>query len=172
MSDRYAGRIEIGGVLPASKLAELATVIQEEDPDIKVNWGFGDDRTITTKALRDWLKHRDGPKPLQLYAGELTDGSFPTLERWLWMHGMSYLRHSDSYSDIEAEIVGYIDGSHVNYAANNAGDVMIAADDVRRAHQALKEGRVLDAMDVLHRLLPATETVPPFVVEHVRRRKL
>jgi hypothetical protein len=171
MSDRYAGRIEIGGVLPAAKLAELATVIQEEDHDIEVNWGFGEDRHVTIKALRDWLRERNEPAPLRLHAGELIDGSFPTLERWLWTHGMSYLRHSDSYSDIEAEIVGYVDGNHVRYAADNSGDVMIHAGDVRRAHQALKEGRMLDALDVLHEILPAHEVVPPFEVGRARRRR-
>jgi hypothetical protein len=171
MSDRYAGRIEIGGVLPAAKLAELAMVIQEEDHDVEMNWNLGDDRRITAKVLRDWLKRRDSPRPLCLHGGELVDGSFPTLERWLWTHGMSYLRHSDAYSDIEAEIVGYVDGNHVRHEANNSGDVMVFASDVRRAHEALREGRVLDAMDILCRLLPANETIPPFEVSRAGRRR-
>ncbi len=170
MSDRYAGQIYIGGVLPARKLAALARTIENDDPDIEMNWSLGDDRRITVELLLDWLKRRVRPMPLHLYANELTDGSFPVLESWLVANEMSYLRHSDSYSDVEAEIVGYVNGKHIRYDANNAGDVMVHASGVQRAYDALCQGRVFDAMDALSAIVPVVTEVGPFTVKYARKR--
>ena len=171
MSDRYAGRIHIGGTLPARKLAELARVINDTDPDIEMNWSLtGEDRRVTAKHLRDWLSEREKPEPLFLHAGELVDGSFYVLEQWLCANGMSYLRHSDAYCDVEAEIVGYVNGVHVQSDANNAGDALVRSCDVRRAKEMLSQGRVLDAMALLDKLLPNVDDVPPFMVEYARGR--
>lgn len=172
MSDRYAGRIYIGGVLPARKLAALAKIIKNNDPDIEMNWSLGDDRRFSAALLRDWLRRRDHPTALHLYAAELTDGSFPLLESWLWSNEMSYLRHSDSYSDVDAEIVGFVNGQRVRYAANNAGDVMIPVDHVQRAYDALRQGRVFDAMDALSAIVPVVTEVGPFMVQCAGGRQL
>lgn len=167
MSDRYAGRINIGGTLPVRKLPELARVILDTDPDIEMPGGYP-----TAKALHDWLSKREKPKPLFLHAGELVDGSFGVLEQWLSANGMSFLRHSDSYCDVEAEIVGFIDGARVHSDANNAGDAMVRACDVWRAKEMLFQGRVLDAIALLNKLLPRVNAydVPPFMVEYARGR--
>lgn len=172
MFDRYAGRIYIGGVLPARKLAALAKAVETDDSYIEMNWSLGDDRRISAKSLRDWLRERDHPKSLHLYAGELPDGSFPSLEHWLSTNGMSYLRHSDSYSDAEAEIVGFVDNRRLRYEANNAGDVMVRADRVQRAYDALRQGRVFDAMDALSAIVPVVTEVGPFMVEYAGGRQL
>jgi hypothetical protein len=170
MSDRYAGRIYVGGALPSRKLAALAKAIQTEDYDIEMNWSLGDDRRVSVALLRAWLKRRDHPRPLHLYASELIDGSFPALESWLCANGMSYLRHSHSYCDIEAEIVGFVDGRRLRYDANNAGDVMVHIDHVQRAYDALRQGRVFDAMDALSAIVPVVDEVPPFTVEYTGGR--
>jgi hypothetical protein len=171
MSDRYAGRIHVGGTLPARKLADLARVIVDTDPGIEMNWSLmGEDRYVTAKHLRSWLVERDAPRPLFLHAGELVDGCFYGLEQWLDANEMSYLRHSDSYCDVEAEIVGRIDGTSVRSDANNAGDAMVRACDVWRAKEMLSQGKVLDAMALLNRLLPNVYDVPPFMVEYARGR--
>lgn len=170
MSDRYAGRIHIGGTLPAKKLPELARVILNTDPDIEMSWSFGEDRHVTAKALRDWLSKREKPEPLFLHAGELVDGSFRVLEQWLSANGMSFLRHSDSYCDVEAEIVGYVNGIHVRSDANNEGDAMVHACDVWRVKEMLSQGKVLDAMALLNKLLPNVYDVPSFMVEYARGR--
>lgn len=170
MSDRYAGRIHIGGTLPARKLATLALTIIRTDPDIEMSWSFGEDRHVSASGLRDWLSKREKPEPLFLHAGELVDGSFYILEQWLCANGMSYLRHSDAYCDVEAEIVGYVNGVHVRSDANNEGDALVLSCDVRRAKEMLSQGRVLDAMALLDRLLPDVDNVPPFMVEYARGR--
>lgn len=170
MSDRYAGRIHIGGTLPAKKLAELARVILVTDPDIQMNWSpLGEDRHVTARNLRGWLAEREKPGSLFLHAGEL---GFYMLEQWLCANGMSYLRHSDSYCDAEAELVGYINGTHVRSDANNAGDALVRACDVWRAREMLSQGRVLNAMDLLNKLLPNVfeADVPPFMVEYANGR--
>ncbi len=170
MSDRYAGRIQIGGTLAARKLTELARAINDVDLDIEMHWSSGEDRHVTAKGLRDWLSEREKPEPLLLHAGELVDGSFPVLEQWLCVNGMSYLRHSDSYCDVEAEIVGYVGGVHVRSDANNAGDAMVRSHDVWRAKTLLSQGRVLDAMDLLNKLLPNVVDIPLFMVEYANGR--
>lgn len=172
MSDRYAGRIQIGGVLPVRKLPELASVICATDLDIEMNWASGDDRSVTVGKLRDWLRRRDSPKTLNLSAGELVDGRFDILERWLSANDMSYLRHSDAYADIEAEIVGYVGGVSVRSDANNAGDALVRACDMLRVRGALLEGRIFDAMDLLNRFLPNVYDIPPFMVEYADGRLL
>ncbi len=135
-----------------------------------MSWSFAEDRHVTAKALRDWLARREKPEPLFLHAGELVDGSFRVLEQWLDANEMSYLRHSDSYCDVEAEIVGRINGISVRSDANNAGDAMVRACDVWRAKEMLSQGKVLDAMALLNKLLPNVYDVPPFMVEYAKGR--
>lgn len=171
MSDRYAGRIRIGGTLAARKLAELARAIRDTDSDISANWArIEPGGWLTEKHIRDWLAHRENPTTLDLYAGELVDGSFYRLEQWLCANDMSYLRHSDSYCDVEAEIIGRVDGSNVHADANNAGDAMVRACDVRQAKELLSQGKVLDAMALLSKLLPNVDDIPPFMVEYANGR--
>lgn len=170
MADRYAGHIQIGGPLPVRRLPELACVIRDVDPDIGMCWSNRTGNGITAAHLRDWLRKRDKLTTLDLYAGELVDGSFPALETWLEANGLSYLRHSDAYCDVEAEIVGYMGGVRVRSDANNAGDAMVRACDMRQVRTALAEGNVLDAMALLDRLLPNVFDIPPFTVEYAEGR--
>ncbi len=165
MSDRYAGRISIGGTLPAKRLNELARVIFNTDPGIMMQGSYP-----TARALLNWLSKREKPEPLFLSAGELVNGSFQALEQWLRANKMSFLRHSDSYCDVEAEIVGYVNGANVRSDANNAGDAMVRASDVWRAKDMLFRGKMLDAMALLNSLLPNVYDVPPFMVEYAHGR--
>lgn len=172
MPDLYAGWIYVGGILPARKLTELVRVIKDTDSDIETCGSHEGDHRVSACGLRNWLARREKPESLFLRAAELVDGSFSALEQWLRASGMSYLRHSDAYCGIEAEIVGFVNGINIRSQANNAGDAVVLACDVLRAREALAQGRVLDAMDLLNRLLPdAFEAdVPPFMVRYANGR--
>lgn len=170
MSDRYAGRIYIGGTLPARKLEALAKAIQTDDLDIEMNWNPGYNRQISTKLLRDWLRCRNHPEPLDLHCVELVNGSFPCLEHWLSINEMSYLRYSEAYSDIDAEIVGFVEGKRLRYDANNAGDVVVHVDRVKQVYDALRQGRVFDAMYALSAIVSVVNEVAPFMVKYANGR--
>lgn len=166
MVDRYPGRIQIGGTLSARKLNNLVRTVAITDPEIEMNWSFGEDVFLTGEKLQNWLATRSEPRTLDLHAGELPDGSFHPLEQWLRDHELSYRRHSDSYCDIDAEIVLFIKGNSTRYDANNEGDIMLPAHCVRRVYDVLRQGRIFDAMEALSELVPIVDEIPPFMVKY------
>lgn len=110
MADFVSARIRIGGTLPAARYAELAHQIATYD--LRTEWGGAPFDPQTT--------HANGA--LDLYAHDVSNGTFDDLEEFCIDHGLAFWRWSGGSA-------GAFDSEIVIVDSNGERSVFTAAED-------------------------------------------
>ena len=98
MADRYPGRIEIGGIMPAEVVDEFIDLIVETGGSLN-DFGLPE---ATKESVHEALQKDE---TLILCHDRAPWGEFEALETFLTRHGISFDRHSDAYAGLDGEMV-------------------------------------------------------------------
>jgi len=129
MSDRFPGKITIGGNIPCALLGQFLGAVRSSGASAG-DYGDSPFEGATAEDLRGAL---DEDGHLRLADPEACYGQFDDLEGFLQEHGIPFDRHSDARYEFDAVNVMFRPGMErpVVAASNNAGDSLTDADSLR-----------------------------------------
>ena len=131
MSDRYPGKIFIGGVIPKDLCDEFCTALNLAGGQVG---GFG--TPVRLQFFRNWRDVTDNLGDdglLRLSNDEAAYGMFEELEDFLVEHGIAFDRRSDAKFEFDAENVSFRPGMKkpVVCLANQNGQPMVPYNDLK-----------------------------------------
>ncbi len=159
MGEHFNGHIRIGGQLKEADLEEFIDILN--DDGLWYDWVKNDNEEITEEGLRSDAKDKE---PLHLFDDQASWGQFERLEKWLDMKGMPWVRYSDGHYECDPEVVVSTPEEKFSLPTNSSGDAMVPMYEVQNAIQALKEGRLHDALDMLAKCVVEIPALPPFEI--------
>ncbi len=160
MSDRFWGKIMIGGEISPRTAAKLAVFISGnnlfgeygETPFIP---NSADDLALRASETGGYLKFSDD---------EASWGQFGELEHFLVQHKIPYDRQSEAKYEYDAELIVYRPESGlVRYPTDQDGNVLVPAETARKAIASIRKGRLWEALAVLEGAI-GNPPLPPFVI--------
>lgn len=121
MGDRVSASIKLGGMLPSDKSDELWCLIVAEG--LSTEW---DGEPFTADQIPEGA-------PLELFAHEVTGGSFDDLEAFCVEHALPFVRWCDGYPGSWSAERMVFDGSGEprSYAVNDSDRVVIGLEEIR-----------------------------------------
>jgi hypothetical protein len=155
MSEPIPSEIWIGGSIHRELVPGLCKAIAEQG--VALDWGDAYFRPETPEELLSARQDQDGVRLLCLYDYQANYGQFAALEAFLEREKVSYRRHSDARSDLDAEVVEYrSDVGQVSYQSDNIGQPLVPLSTMTRIAAAVDatantaEGQT--ALELLRRL--------------------
>lgn len=161
MSERYAANIKIGGKIMRKNLAPLLDAITKTCASNE--WGEPPFAPKSAKDLRDAI--RDGH--LFLCDDQTRAGEFPELETACRELGLSFNRWSEGYCECDSEVVDWRPGMTeplVRTGSNAGHDTYVPEDEVRKALKHLESSHIGRARELLRKLCPDIDELPPFKI--------
>lgn len=160
MGTYFPAKIEIGGKLKRADLDDFLDAANKAG----VGFDYADEENIDADKLMAHLE-AGPPESLNLYSSSASWGRFENLENWLDSYGLPWIRHSDAYAEYNADVtVSFPDEETYTLPTDAGGDLVVSMSEVKAALEALKEGRIYDAMQTLSASIKELPTVPPFEI--------
>ena len=162
MSDRFCGRITIGGRLKRADVPEFLAAVA--DAGGALEWGEAVFVPTNEQELLDGLT--DGR--LVLRDDQARYGEFTELEEACRTLGLAYRRHSEGKYEYDPEVVDWhpeMTEPLVRMGSNAAaGNTFVRAESVRQAIACLKAGGAKRALSLLRDACPFVPDVPMFEI--------
>lgn len=123
MGDRFPAYITIGGKLAADKFDDLISAITNEGAACE-SYGGDTDETSVREYIEAQIK---AAGTIEFYDAEANYGNFNSLEEFCREAKLHYCRHSDGYSEFDAEFEWWHPGMTVPVSAlaTNGGDSVV-----------------------------------------------
>ena len=137
MADRFAGKISIGGQVPADKVQALIDAINSESINLHPEWS---DKTFSANCKQDLMDALDKSGHIVLCDDQATNGMFDCLEAELTEIGVAWERWSDGYCEYDAEIVWWQPGmdAQEGVICDANGNEVVPAEPVKKAYALLR----------------------------------
>jgi len=137
MADRFAGKISIGGQVPADKVEALVDAINAEEINLHPDRA---DKPFAPKGKQDLIEALDESGHIVLCDDQARNGMFECLEDALTELGIAWERWRDSYCDYDAEIVWWYPGmeGQDGIVCGADGNEVLPAEPVKEAYALLR----------------------------------
>lgn len=158
MSERMSAWIAIGGSVPRALVPELCGAISQQQ--LSRDWGDDIFEPEDEDDLTDALNHKGY---LFLCDDEARWGQFDELEKFLRQHGIAYDRHSSAKYEYDAQLDQFRPGLGIlNDLASEDGRPLVDREEVEKIRDALRAGKVEEALALAEELCPEISELPPF----------
>jgi len=137
MADRFAGKISIGGEVPADKAMALIDAINSAEASLHPEWA---DKHFSPESKEDLIDALDESGHIVLCDDQARNGMFECLESDLTELGIAWERWSDHYCEYDAEIIWWqpgMDGQD-GVSCDSDGNEVVPAQPVKEAYALLR----------------------------------
>jgi hypothetical protein len=160
MSERMSAWIAIGGNVPRVLVPELCQAIIQEQ--LSQDW---DGDAFEPEDEEDLTNALDHEGHLFLCDHEARWGEFDALERFLRQHGIPYDRHSSAKYEYDAQLAQFRPGLGILCdLASEDGRPLVDRDEVEKVRDALRTGKIEEALTLVEKLCPEISELALFQV--------